>query len=144
MSIVRIAASNPICTHEQLAALEFEPSSEFAGFDQNPTAMEEHEEKLRSIGAASRVAVVTLSKTKQDLIGLVVHLDEDKDKDSGSIRMLEFLTDARAKLEALLAFVTAAEVRFARAMANVDGNLPPIPKPPSEEIGKHHRRKLGL
>jgi hypothetical protein len=146
--IVQLAVDNPIATHEELAAANFAPEQFFVGFANNPTAQEEHEEKLRSIGVASRMAGVMLGNTKAELIDLVRHMDKDKDEESGSMGMLEFLTDARNKLEALLAFVTAAEIRHASAMAcvyrNDADNLPPVPKPPAPEIGERHRRELGL
>jgi hypothetical protein len=63
-----VAVSNPICTHEELAAPEFEPDPYFIGFDKDPARMEEHEEKLRSIGIISRFAVALLGKTKAELI----------------------------------------------------------------------------
>jgi len=139
--VVQLAVDNPIITYEQLAALEFEPWSPFVGFDKKPKAMEEHEEKLRSIGVMSR-----FSKAK--LIETVRSMDEAKDEEASSSSMLEYLTGARERLEALLAFVTAAEFRHASAMACVysdDGeSLPPVPKPPSPEIGERQRRELGI
>jgi hypothetical protein len=137
--VVRIAASNPICTHQELAALEFEPSSKFVGFDKNPKAIEEHEQKIRTIGVMSRFAIAMLTKTKAELIDTVRSMDEDEDKEVNSSTFLEYMVDAREKLEALLAFVTAAEFRHACAMANVYSEeaekLPPLPKPPVPTIG---------
>jgi hypothetical protein len=57
----------------------------------------------------------------------------------------EYLTDARGKLEALLAFVASVERRHACAMANVysdDGDkLPPIPEPPEPTLGGRRRSR---
>jgi hypothetical protein len=139
-NVVSLAVSNPIITHEQLAALDWEPSPFFIGFDKNPEAMEEHEEKLRSIGIMSRFAVALLGKTKAELIEAVRAMDKDRDDDVNSANFLKYMVDARKKIEALLAFVTAIEGRHACAMANVyseDGaRLPPIPKPPSPELSR--------
>jgi hypothetical protein len=62
--------------------------------------------------------------------------------------MLWYLTSARERLEALLAYVTAAEFRHASAMACVysddDEKLPPVPKPTSPKIDSRRRRELGI
>jgi hypothetical protein len=145
MSVVRIAVSNPIVTHEQLAAQEFEPWPEFVGFDKNPKAMEEHEQKLRSLGIMSRFAIGLLSKTKQELIESVRAMDKDRDEEVNSMNFLEYMSGAREKVEALLSFITAAEIRQACAMANVysdDGDkLPPIPKPPEPTLGRRRSHR---
>jgi hypothetical protein len=52
-------------------------------------------------------------------------------------------------VEAILAFISAAEIRHASAMANVyldenEERLPPIPKPPSPELHYRQRSQLGL
>ncbi len=146
--VVQLAVDNPIITHEQLAAQGFEPFSKFVGFGKNPKAQVEHEEILRSIGIMSRFSIAILGMTKAELIDTVRSTDSARDDEVSSSSMLWYLTGAREKLEALLAFVTAAELRQASAMANVysdDGEkLPPIPNPPSTEISKHQRRELGL
>ncbi len=60
---------------------------------------------------------------------------------------LKYINGAREQVEALLAMITALEVRQGCAMANVYANdkdsLPPLPKPPAPEITKR-QRKLGL
>jgi hypothetical protein len=61
---------------------------------------------------------------------------------------LQYMVDAREKVEALLSFITAAEFRHACAMANVysdeEDKLPPIPNPPVPEIDSRRRRDLGI
>jgi hypothetical protein len=56
-----------------------------------------------------------------------------------SMSFLGYLTDAREKMEAILSFITAAEIRHACAMANVyagdEANLPPIPAPENPTLG---------
>jgi hypothetical protein len=145
-NIVRLAAETPICTHEQLAAMEFKPESYFVGFDKNPKAMEEHEDKLRAASVMSRFAVVTLGKTKEELIETVRSMDKDRDPEASSGNFLMWLTDGREKVEALLAFMTAAEVRFACACACVypddDERGPPLPKPPAKTLGGRKKRHL--
>jgi hypothetical protein len=135
---LKLAASTPICTHEELAALEFAPESHFVGVGQDPTRMETHEEFLRQINIMSRFAIGLLGKTKQELIDTVRNMDEDERTTADSCQFLEYLTDARGKAEALLNFLTSAEIRHACAMANVYAGdkekLPPIPGP-----SKHHR-----
>lgn len=144
--IVQLAVDNPIVTHEELAALEFEADPHFASFGNNAKAQTEHEERLRSIGIMSRFSLVILGMTKQELIDTVRSMDKDKDPEADSSSMLYYLTGAREKLEALLAFVTAAELRHASAMACVypDDDKPPVPNPPSPEIDRQRRRELGI
>jgi hypothetical protein len=138
-NVVRLAIDNPIITHEELAALPFEPESRLAGFDQNPKAIEDHEEKLRHIGIMSRFAIAMLSKSKAELIESVRGMDEKRDEEVNSMSFLAYLTAAREKTEAILSFLTAAEIRHACAMANVyagdKANLPPIPTPEKPTLG---------
>jgi hypothetical protein len=145
MSVVRLAASTPICTHEELAAMSFEPWPGFVGFGKDPQAMEHHEEFLRAISIASRFAVSLLGKTKTELIESVRHFDEDRDEEANSMTFLTYLTDAREKAEALLRFITTAECRHACAMAcaypDDDAKQPPIPKPPAEPLLGRRKRK---
>jgi hypothetical protein len=148
-NVVRLAAaSDPIISHKQLAALEFEPDQFFIGFDKDPRKAEEHEEKLRSIGIISRFAVGLLGRTKAELIEAVRSMDVKGDDEASSDNFLRYIVDARGKLEALLAFVTAFEIRIACAIANVyseDGKeLPPLPEPPSPDIPRALRRKLKI
>jgi hypothetical protein len=35
-AVIQLAVSNPIITHAELAAVEFEPEAYFVGFDKNP------------------------------------------------------------------------------------------------------------
>jgi hypothetical protein len=139
MSVVQLAVSNPIVTYEEL-----EPWPQFVGFDKNPKAMEEHEQKLRSLGIMSRFAIGLLGKTKAELIESVRAMDKDEDEDVHSMSFLEYLTDARGKLEAILSFVNAVEIRFASAIATVypgeTDKLPPIPKPPEPTLGRRRRK----
>jgi hypothetical protein len=131
--VLRLAVSNPICTHEELAALEFEPFAQFVNFAKNPQAMEEHEEKLKTISVMSRFAIAMLGKTKAEMIQSILDFDEDADEEASSMAFLEYMTRARGNLEALFEFVTAAEIRHACAMANVysdEERAPPIPEPP--------------
>jgi hypothetical protein len=136
---LKLAVSNPICTHQQLAELDFQPCPEFVKFDTNPDAMEEHEDKLRSLGWMSRFALATLGKTKPEVIEMVRKMDEDKDIESSSVKFLWYMTGAREDIEALLAMITSAEIRMACAIANVyednEEKLPPIPKPPVDSKG---------
>jgi hypothetical protein len=144
-NIIRLAISNPIATHEELAALPFEPESRLAGFDKNPKAIEDHEEKLRHIGIMSRFAIAMLSKSKAELIESVRNMDEARDEEVNSMSFLGYLTVARERMEAILSFVTAAEIRHACAMANVyandKANLPPIPTPEKPTLGNPKRRR---
>jgi hypothetical protein len=75
-NVVSLAVSNPICTHEELAAMEFEPWPHFVNFGKDPEAMERHEEVLRTISITSRFAVSMLGKTKDELIESVRHFDK--------------------------------------------------------------------
>jgi hypothetical protein len=146
--VVQLAVDNPIITHEQLAAAEFEPWPELVGFGKNPKAQEEHEERLRSLGVMSRFSLAILGMTKAELIDRVRSMDEDKDEEANSGTFLWYLTGARERLEAILSFVISAEIRHASAMACVYSDesekLPPVPKPPSPKMDSRRRRELGI
>jgi hypothetical protein len=145
MSVIRLATSSPICSHHELAALDFEPDQHFVNFGKNPEAQEQHEERLRSVCIGSRFAMAILGRTKTEMIESIRALDVDQDDEANSMTFLQYMTDTREKLEALLAFVTSAEVRHACAMANAypdeKEKQPPIPKPPAEPtIGRRKRK----
>jgi hypothetical protein len=73
-------------------------------------------------------------------------MDEHMNPQVNSGNFLMWLTGGREKVEALLNFMTAAEVRFASACACVypddDERAPPVPKPPVETLGGRKKRHL--
>lgn len=116
--VVSLAVSNPIITHEQLAAQDFEPSPEFVTVD--PGLLESHEDRLKKISVASRMAIATLGFTKAQLI------ERTKDDPETCDSILKFLSDARELTEQLADFIKSAELRHAVALANVcaeDGSV---------------------
>jgi hypothetical protein len=93
----------------------------------------------------SRFAIAMLSKSKAEMIETVREMDAKRDEEVNSMSFLAYLTSARETTEAILSFITAAEIRHACAMANVyagdEANLPPIPTPEKATFGapKHLR-----
>jgi hypothetical protein len=150
MSIIRLAASTaqPICSHKELAAIEFEPWPRFVGFDNKPGAMEGHRDQIINLGRMSKFAIAILGMTKEQLIEKVREIDAkaENDDDVTADSFLRHIVYAREDLEELLTIVTTAEYRQACAMANVyaeDGTkLPPIPKPPSSKLPRRQQRKI--
>ena len=143
--IISLAVSNPICTHEELAAMDFKPWPPFINFGKDHEAMEHHEQVLRTISITSRFAVSMLGKTKAELVESVRNLDKDHDE-ADSMTFLKYLTEGREKVEALLDFITTAEARHACAMAVVysgdEEKSPPIPRPPSpKRLGRRRKPK---
>jgi hypothetical protein len=153
MSVIRLAASKPICTHQELAAMEFEPWPSFIGFDNKPGAAEGHRDQILNLGRMSKFAIAVLGLTKEQLIEKVREIDanaeaNDDENDVTADNFLRYMVCAREDLEELLTIVTTAEYRHACAIANVyaeDGSkLPPLPKPPSSNLPRRQRRKMNL
>jgi hypothetical protein len=150
MSVIRLAASTaqPICTHEELATMEFEPWPSFVDFENKPGAVEGHRDQILNLGKMSKFAIAILGMTKEQLIDKVREIDAnaESDDDLTADSFLRYLVCAREDLEELLTIVTTAEYRQACAIANVyaeDGTkLPPIPKPPSSKLPRRQRRKI--
>jgi hypothetical protein len=149
MSVIRLAASTaqPICSHEELAAMQFEPWPSFVGFEQKPGNVEKHRDQINNIGTMSKFAIAVLGLTKDELIEKVRQIDGGGDPEVTADNFLRYLVYAREDLEELLTIVTTAEYRHACAIANVyaeDGTkLPPLPKPPSPKLPRRQRRKIG-
>jgi hypothetical protein len=108
------AIAEPIVTHEQLAAQDFEPHILSDNFN------EKNEEALCDFATASRLAVGVLNKTKAELIEVVNKLDADQPLEEDSAeRLLEGFMHGRERGETLLELLKAAEIRLAIALANV-------------------------
>jgi hypothetical protein len=107
-----LAGTEQPCTIEQLAAIEFQPVAEFIDY---PAALPAIHEKLNRLYAGGCIGIGLLGKTKAQLVEIVRGLEGD-DKPSAE-GFHECLTDAREYAEELAQFLTAAETRFAVAMA---------------------------
>jgi hypothetical protein len=148
MTVVRLAASTeqPLCSHEELAAMTFEPWPIFVDFEKKPGNLEKHRDQIHNVGTMSKFAIAVLGLTKDQLIEKVRQIDGGGDPEVTADNFLRYMVFAREDLEELLTIVTAAEYRHACAMANVyaeDGTkLPPIPKPPSSKLPPRKRRKI--
>jgi hypothetical protein len=103
------------CTYKELAEVSFEPIAGLDGAD--------HEPNLQRVTEVTRLAIGLLTESKQELIQTV----EAMSKEPGGLvnAMLQGLGDGKEKLEAMLEFVTAAQLRVASAVATV------YPEPPS-------------
>jgi hypothetical protein len=150
MSVTRLAASTeqPICSHEELAAMEFEPWPSFVDFDIKPGAAEGHRDQILNLGRMSKFAIAILGMTKEQLIEKVREIDAnaEDENDLTADNFLRHMVYAREDLEELRTIVTTAEYRHACAIANVyaeDGSkLPLLPKPPSSKLPRRQRRKI--
>jgi hypothetical protein len=113
-------ADDHICTHEELAAFEFEAMPQYAvvdGVPGTPAFREALEGNLRCVGTGTRLAFVTLGKTKQELIEITQGLLDD-DKEDVAFELIESLTTVRKLTEELVGVLKSAEVRTLCAMTN--------------------------
>jgi hypothetical protein len=101
-----------LCTIEQLAAIDFQPIAEFIDY---AAALPKIREKLNRLYTAAGVGIGFLGKTKAQLVEIVRELDGVDDP--CAVGFHECLTEAREYAEGLVQFLTAAETRFAVAMA---------------------------
>jgi hypothetical protein len=148
MSVIRLAASTeqPLCSHEELAAMTFEPWPIFVDFEKKSGNLEKHRDQLQNVGTMSAFAIAVLGLTKDQLIEKVRQIDSGGDPEVTADNFLRYMVFAREDLEELLTIVTTAEYRHACAIANVyaeDGTkLPPLPKPPSPNLPRRQLRKV--
>jgi hypothetical protein len=108
-NILRLVASTPICTLEEAAEIKFGPIAELDGAD--------HEASLQRASEVTRLAIDLLCKSKPELIEMIEAMY--KEPDALVSAMLEGLRDGKEKLEAMLEFVTAAQLRAFSAAATV-------------------------
>jgi hypothetical protein len=116
-------AAEPTITHEQLAAQDFEPVPEFVGL--SDAVKKIHEQKLDDVSIVSRMSLHLLGLTKAEIIKNMREMALDTDMAEAD-EMLQTFVNGRELAECLVEMITAAEVRFASAMANVyaeDGSL---------------------
>jgi hypothetical protein len=99
------------CTYQGLADIKFEPIAGLVGAD--------HEENLEQVTRITRAALDLLGKSKQEMIDMVRAMRKDKSDGSSVSIMLRELGAGKTKLEAMLEFVTAAQLRVASAAAVV-------------------------
>jgi hypothetical protein len=104
-------------SYQQLADITFEPIAGLEGAD--------HEGNMRRAVEVTRLSIDLLGKSKQELIEMI----EAMVKEPGGlgVTMLQGIGDGKEKLEAMLEFVTAAQLRVASAAAAV---YPETPKAP--------------
>jgi hypothetical protein len=120
--VVKLAVNNPVCSHDELAAIDFQPVATFVGLPNDLSKLERHESFLRSIAIISRVAVSMLGLSKAEVVENI-RKGGDQEHD---VEMLEWLADGRKSATELLDMITRAECRYACAMASVyneDGSL---------------------
>jgi hypothetical protein len=111
----RVPPATHVCTHDELAALEFEAIEQFAiqnGQAGNKATCDEMEKFLHNICIATRLSMAILSQTKAALIDGV-----GKTGDAG-IAAAECLQAARENAEVLARFIRVAELRQACAVSN--------------------------
>jgi hypothetical protein len=139
-NIVRLAVSNPIMTHEDMAKVEFEPYPKLArGKAKTFKEQQKHQERLNDFCVAARMALGILGMTKAQLVDMVRVFDEERGFDGVD----EFYKSFQAQVvrgEALIEFLKSAEFRIAVAAHNfyAERSRPETtPQPPS----KSKRRK---
>ena len=93
------------CTYRQLADVTFDPIDGLESAD--------HEANFQKVLEVARIAVDLLGKTKPELIEFV----EATSKKGLLGAMFEGVRDGKEKLEVMLEFVTAAQLRVAAATA---------------------------
>jgi hypothetical protein len=103
MSVVRLAASTeqPLCSHEELAAMKFEPWPIFVAFEQKPGNVEKHRDQINNIGTMSKFAIAVLGLTKDELIEKVRQIDGGGDPEVTADNFLRYMVFAREDLEEL-------------------------------------------
>jgi hypothetical protein len=113
--IVKLAVSNQVITHEEMAALDFKPIPTFVGINDSLDKMERHETFLRKIAIVSRMAAHLLGLPKAEIIA---NIRKGADRQSDD-EIFEALTDGREAADELADMIKQAETRLACAMANV-------------------------
>jgi hypothetical protein len=113
--VVQLAVNNPIITHEQMAALHFEPVPTFVGLSDDFEKLERHEGFLRKIAIISRVAVSMLGLTRAEIIENI-RKEENPRRDD---EMLKWLMDGREAADELVDMIRQAETRYGIAMARL-------------------------
>jgi hypothetical protein len=124
--VVKLAVSNQVITHEEMAALDFKPIPTFVGLNDSIDKMERHETFLRKIAIMSRSAVSLLGLPKAEIIA---NIRKGADRQSDD-EIFKALMDGREAADELADMIKQAETRFACAMANVyneDGSPRPLP-----------------
>jgi hypothetical protein len=112
--VVKLAVSNQVISHDEMAAVDFKPIPTFVGLNDSFDKMERHEEFLRKIAIVSRLAITFLGRTKAELVENV--REAGNETNDG---MLKWLMDGREAADELADMLKQAETRFAVAMANV-------------------------
>jgi hypothetical protein len=121
-----LAVSNlkrPIITHEELAALDFEPYEPDVS---PPDALKTLDETLGQFWAAARSALGVVKMTKVELIAMTRKIGAKGSREEAE-RLLQFLVGGRELTEGLHKLIEAAEIRTAVALANIypDGDDDP-------------------
>jgi adenosyl cobinamide kinase/adenosyl cobinamide phosphate guanylyltransferase len=119
-NVVRLAVSNPIATHQQYRDQDFEAVAAFAD---SSKALEHHATRWSFLDSMTRVAILTLGKSKSELIEMTA-----KHRDT-TVTIAKDLGEAIDEAKLMLSFIETASLRTIVALANVypDDDMPESP-----------------
>jgi hypothetical protein len=111
-NVVKLAVSNPIITHQQLADQQFEPVADFVNISDSLEKQRSHAAKMQRFEITLRMAIALLGKTKAELIEGVKNME-------GADELLREFSEASDLAKELASMISSAECRVACALANV-------------------------
>jgi hypothetical protein len=124
MAIPAPLAGDHVCTHDELAAIDFEAVPEFLCDDGigpgTPELRENFKKMLSDLGIASRTAMAVLGKSKPELIEIVRDLGagaENEEEDT-AIGLAKILSAGSDNAKRLYELIHAAELRTMCSLAN--------------------------
>jgi hypothetical protein len=113
-NVIRSVIFNPLLTSKDVAEFDFEAIPEFLEFRSNSERAQAHAENLQNLSIATHFAIIILGRSKSELIELVKLMDEDEPV--GAAQLQRGLIRGRELAAAVLAMMTAAEMRVAAAL----------------------------
>jgi hypothetical protein len=111
-NVIRLVVSNPLLRNKEVA--EFEAIPEFVEFRYSSERAQAHTENLQNLSIATHFAIIILGRSKFELIELVKLMDDHEPV--GGAQLQRGLIRGRELAAAILAMMTAAEMRVAAAL----------------------------
>ena len=71
-----VVANNP-CSLRNAAKMDFEAHPDYVNFQSNKKLLESHEDRLRNLAIASRLAMIVLSQSKTEMVDWLKSMDEE-------------------------------------------------------------------
>jgi hypothetical protein len=113
-NVIRLVVFNPLLTSNGVVEFDFEAIPEFVEFRSNSERAQAHAENLQNLSIATHFAIIILGRSKSELTELVKLMDEDEPV--GAAQLQRGLIHGRELAAAVLAMMTAAEMRVAAAL----------------------------